>query len=237
MALPFRRETFDYIKNVLGITGEPDPDAMLAGMLTQHANSGQSYANFEPTGEDFGWRYDAETTLPRMLVNSNAVALSASQSLQLVYFRAARTELVTNVITATGGTAAGATPTLCRVGIYSVNDSTGDLGALLASTPNDTTLWAGTATNYTKALSVQWQKTAGIRYAVGLLCVTGAALPSFVGASAGSNSGNFRAEMAALGGPRLTASVASQADLPASLTNAQVIAAGAQSGAIYVRFS
>ena len=65
------------------------------------------------------------------------------------------------------------------MGVYSVAGN-GDL-TLVASTPNDTSLFAATFTAYPKALSASLQKTAGARYAAALLVVSGATMPTFHG--------------------------------------------------------
>lgn len=143
---------------------------------------------------------------------ASVAATLSSGILRLRYFTARKTESVTKVRTYTGNTAAAATPappTLCRVGIYSVNTGTGAL-TLVASIANDTTLWAATQTAYESTLSATWSKVAGTRYAAGLLCVTGATAPTVAAGSISSNPIVGRS-------PRLAGSVGSQTDLPASL--------------------
>jgi hypothetical protein len=156
-----------------------------------------------------------QETYSRLLVN-NASNGPTSQSLRLTYFTARKTETATQVRVVTGGTAAAATPTLVRFGIYSVAVN-GDV-ALIASTANDTTLLAAAATAYTKALQASVPLAAGTRYAFAILVVSAAAkptLPCLVTGLAGTES--------ALS-PRLAASVAGQADLPASVVNASLAA-------------
>lgn len=140
-------------------------------------------------------------------------AASASGTVVLSYFTAKRTETITQVRMRTGATPAAATPTLCRIGIWSV-DTNGNLVALLASTPNDTALFAAATTTYTKTLSAPWAKVAGTRYAIGYLVVSAAACPSIVGGTqaAGGAAGQAAAGVA----PRISALVPAQADLPAS---------------------
>lgn len=84
------------------------------------------------------------------------------------YFTARRTEPIAKIRTGVYGTA-GATLTRARVGIWSV----GAAGLLtpVASSTNDTAMWTGTFQSYPKALSATWNKTAGTRYAFGLLAV------------------------------------------------------------------
>lgn len=143
---------------------------------------------------------------------SNAGCATSNQVLRLVFFEAQRTETINNLTVLTGSTAAGATPTLVRLGVWSVNGSD-DLTALLASTANDTSLLAGTNTTYTKALSSSWSKVAGTRYALGLLVVTGATAPQMTGQSVAAT-GLFTGGVAGL--PRVTAALTGQTDLPST---------------------
>ncbi|CAN7307745.1 hypothetical protein LJR296_001457 [Cupriavidus necator] len=160
-----------------------------------------------------------EETLPRLHIINTALSLP-SGTMRLAYFTARKTEQIANVRIPCGNTAAGATPTLIRVGIYSVA-ANGDL-TLIAATTSDTTLMAVANTVYTKALSASFVKRGGQRYAVGLLVVTGAATPTTIGTS---GAGNITSEYGK--SPKLCGSVASQTDLPASLTAASVAEATA----------
>lgn len=153
---------------------------------------------------------EGEWVPPRGEIQGATVA-GSSQSMYLCYFTADKTEVISNISIMTAGTAAGATPTLCRLGVFSVA-ANGDL-TLVASTPNDTTLFANTYTTYTKALSASFTKIQGQRYAVGLLIVSGAAMPTFIGASAVN--ANVVGTMLN-GAPALTARQGSLTDLPAS---------------------
>lgn len=160
-----------------------------------------------------------DETIPRLVIGNTALSLT-SQTMRLSYFTARKTETATKVRLPCGTTAAGATPTLIRVGIYSVaNDGT---LALIASTPNDTTLLAAANTVYTKSLSASFVKKAGVRYAVGVLVVSAATMPTLIGNTGG---GNITSEFAAA--PQLAGSVASQTDLPASVAPGSVSAATA----------
>lgn len=156
-----------------------------------------------------------EETCARHLAQSSAVATS-NQGLRLTYFTARKTETTANVRMDTGGTAAAATPTLCRFGLYSVDSGGG--GTLVASTANDTTLFAAGNTGYTRAWSTPYSKVAGQRYALAVLVVTGAATPTFWGIGS--------AGLAADAGlaPRLGGLLTGQADLPSSFTDASLTA-------------
>jgi hypothetical protein len=152
-----------------------------------------------------------QETMDRLNVVASNGAF-ASQSLRLTYFTARKTESLSQIRVWTGGTAAGATPTLIRFGLYSVATN-GDI-TLVASTPNDTTLLATINTAYTKAFSAAYTVATGLRYAVGILVVSAAAMPSFMTASIFTN---FAAELAQA--PRRTATISAQADLPASVAS------------------
>jgi hypothetical protein len=153
-----------------------------------------------------------EATMRRSEISSAASNMS-TQSLRLTYFTARKTETITEVRTITGGTAAvGAT--LCQVGIYEEDPSTGDL-TLVASIANDTGLWVAGSTDYTSSLSASFTKTRGKRYAVGILIVGASTTPTMMGRISANAAENART-------PRLTGVVGSQTDLPASVSAASI---------------
>lgn len=170
-----------------------------------------------------------ETSMPRATgLSSNAVAaLAVSQHLHLTYFRARKTESIASVAVLSGGTAAAGS-TLVRIGIYEIDAS--DNGALVASTPNDVLLLAAANTEYIKALSASFSKVVGRQYAIGMLVVTAATLPTFHGTSA-TTTGVAALEYYRL--PRVAAAHNTlQADLPATFTSG---ALGASSKQIFYR--
>jgi hypothetical protein len=150
---------------------------------------------------------------------STALTLT-TQVLRLTYFSARKTETTTQVRVMTGTVAAGATPTLCRIGLYAVDDSGN--ATLVASTSNDTTLFAATATVYTRNWSTPYAMVDGQRYALAWLVVTAATAPSVAGVSF-AGTAQIRAEMAM--SPRINGAIASQSDLPSTFTAAAVSAA------------
>lgn len=154
-------------------------------------------------------------TTSRQNCGLNNVPTMTSGVLRLAYFTSAMAVTVAKCVTSTGGTAAGATPTLCRVGLYTVA-SNGDL-TLVASMANDTSMWAGSNTEYEKSLSASYTVAAGQRYAAAALCVTATTPPNLFGAvpSHGSSSVFARA-------PRLCGFLNSQTDLPASISSGSV---------------
>jgi hypothetical protein len=153
-------------------------------------------------------------TMRRADVFSNNVVLGTSGTLRLTYFTPAKPLAATQVRVATGGTAAAATPTLCRIGLYSVA-ANGDL-TLVGSTANDTTLFAATTTAYTRSLTATANLAAGTRYAMGIVVVSGVTLPSFAGQI--PSLPNTETALA----PALSASVTGQPDLPSSLAVASI---------------
>lgn len=162
----------------------------------------------KPAAPEFGDAITTgEETYDRDKINSTAVA-TGSGSLRLTYFTAKNDEALTSVDMWTGGTAAGATPTLIRVGLWTAN-AAGQLLALVASTANDTSLLAATNTQYTKAWSA-YTKIRGTRYACGLLVVTGATAPTMTGATFGGQSSILGLS------PMLCGTLGGQSDLPSS---------------------
>lgn len=148
---------------------------------------------------------------------------ATSGTLVLTYFTADKTETISTLTAYTGTTAAAATPTICRYGVYSVA-ANGDL-TLAASTPNDTTLWSVTQTAYPKALSSSWSKVAGNRYALAVLQVTSATAALFIGVQLSAT-----APLNTIGriAPAILGRVTSQTDLPSSVANGSIV--GYQAG-------
>lgn len=136
---------------------------------------------------------------------------SPSGRLSLTFYTARTTVSRTGIQVVSGTTAAGATPTLIRFGLYEVSTD-GLTATLVASTPNDTTLLAAANANYTKAFTTPYTVTAGKRYGLGFLCSTSATAPNLPGGGpqAGSN--------AALWAPIKAGWIGSQSDLPATVT-------------------
>lgn len=161
-----------------------------------------------------------EETLPRPQASASSVA-AATGVLALSFFTARKSETTTAVRIKTGGTAAAATPTLVRLGLYIVDGA--GAGTLVASTANDTTLFAGTFTNYSRNWSVAYAKVAGQRYALGVLTVSGAATATFLGVQINADPNVV---------PRLIGSWISQTDLPSSFADASLTATTA-AGIVY----
>jgi len=157
-----------------------------------------------------------EDIFSRERADSNSVGTN-SQAVRLTYFTARKSQTSTQVRMLTGGTAAAATPTLCRIGLYTA-DELGD-GTLVASTLNDTSLFAAANTAYTRDWITPYLMVVGQRYALAFLVVTTLTTPTFIGAT-GATSVDSEHAMA----PRLTGRLNSQMDLPASfVTTAFVV--------------
>ena len=147
----------------------------------------------------------------RLMAMGGTAGPPASGTLYLAYFTASRTETINTLTSYVGNTAAGATPTLCRMGIYSIA-SNGD-GTLVASIANDTTLWSAALTAPARALTASFSKVQGTRYAIATLIVTAAAVPSFFGPPL-QGAGYIDALLGEA--PRRCGQIAAQTDLPAS---------------------
>jgi hypothetical protein len=164
-----------------------------------------------------------EENVPRALVDNYITQPSQSGMFHATVFTAIRTETIVSLSFA-AGLAAGPTPSLIRFGVYEWNDTT-DAGTLIHATDNDTTLLSTNYALYTKALSTPWPKVRGTRYAIGVIVVTTAALPQFVGVNAPSHgylgSLNCRA-------PRRLTQTQGLTDLPATLAGAGSVGGGNQ---------
>jgi hypothetical protein len=156
-----------------------------------------------------------EETIPRNYALSGSVTVSTG-TLRLTFFTARKSETTTQVRVMTGGTAAAATPTLCRLGLYQID---GTAATLVASTANDTTLFAATNTAYTRSWSTPFSKIAGQRYAFGVLVVSGAATPAFFGQVVSSGP-------EALMSPALAGFLSAQADLTAAFSTGSLTSTG-----------
>lgn len=161
-----------------------------------------------------------QETLPRHIVAGTNVATPPSGRILLAYFTARKTETIAQ-LSATTVTAAGITPTLCKMGCYSVA-ANGDL-TLVGATANDITLFAAASTSYARATTASFGVTLGQRYAFGVVVVSAAAMPNFNGINQINSTEAARA-------PRLAAALSGQADLPASITDASL---SALNGMIY----
>lgn len=176
---------------------------------------------------DFAQRFGANRFLESGesvfdLTNSGSGVASVTQQLTLIGFRAIKTETITRLQFYTGGTAAGATPTLVRAGVYVRQP--GNTWGLSNSFATDTALFAATNTTYTKTLTTTFNKQAGQDYAIGLLIVSAAAFPVLVAPPTFSGATTGFATDALLAQPLTFAKVITQADLPTLIPAASVVA-------------
>lgn len=165
-----------------------------------------------------------EAVFPRQLAVSGAVGQGSSGALRLAYFTARKTEPITQVRLYSGATPMGATPTLVRAGVWTVDTDGVALTALVASIANDTALFGTASTRYTRSLQATWNKVAGTRYALGIIVVTAAAIGNYAGISGALPVTEFGL------GPRISGFVNGQADLPAT------VAAGSVNDTVNVPF-
>lgn len=151
-----------------------------------------------------------QETIPRVCVNSGGIT-TASQRLICTMFTARKTETVSQITAYSGPTAAGATPTLVKLGLFTVAANGVDV-TLIGVTASDTSLFASANTAYTRsfASAATASIVAGQRYAIGILVVTGAALPTYPGLTP-SSIGNTIAFEA----PVMCGLLGSQSDMPA----------------------
>jgi len=174
--------------------------------------------------DDQQWAEDnvVETMLRHEAVAAD-VALGASGRTSYTHFRANRNITARTIEVTTGGTAAGATPTLVKVGLCSVA-ANGDL-TLLGQSVNNVALFAAANTTYRIGLAASVPLTRGTVYALVVIVVSGATLPTFVGMTVNP------AIDAGLATPVMTTRHDSQTDTVSSLTRASVISAAVWSGA------
>lgn len=162
-----------------------------------------------------------ESSLPRIGVGTSANLVSGTMILS--YWTAIKTETCTKIAAQTQSTAAGATPTYCALGVYSVA-ANGDL-TLQAQCANDTTLFATSFTYYLRNLISSFSKVKGQRYAFAGLVVSAAAMPNLAGLN-----GTVVHANTASATPRIGGVLAGQSSLPVSISSASV---GNSSSAYY----
>lgn len=156
----------------------------------------------------------------------------ATQDMYAGVFVAEKTMTITNMTTFSRA-AAGATPTLCRYGIYTLNAG-GTTATLAASIASDTAIWAGSNSAYTKALQTSFSVTRGTTYVATVLCVTAASAPSVHARGSTSFPQGIVYDTIFGTGLRVGGKIASQADLPASFaTNTISDSAGSPMPLIY----
>lgn len=169
-----------------------------------------------------------ETTLDRGRdENTTAAVALVSQQVRFTYFEAKVTEAITQLRLLSGNVAATGV-TLIRVGLYSVDPTTGLL-TLVSAIANDATLYAAAMTAYTKTLTSTFNKVAGVRYAFAQLVVA-TGVPTVTGRS--TIAGGVLTEAAQA--PRMGAVLSGKTDLPATATDASLTASASLQYAVLV---
>jgi len=157
-----------------------------------------------------------ESCMPRGLATSTTLT-QTSGTMRVSVFVATKTETSTQGKILTGGTAAAATPTLCRFGVYEI--ATDGAGTLVAACANDTALHSSPTWGYSRNWVAPFTKTAGKTYGFASLVVSGSAMPQIVGSGVPSPT-------EAISDVPLCFSIGGQADLPLSFTAASRAASG-----------
>lgn len=165
--------------------------------------------------KSMGFTGNGIAPLSRIQAQSSGI-VTASGRIALTYFTSPQSRTVTQVRMGSGGTAAGATPTLVRMGLYAVDEATGDM-ELVASTANDPSVFSSGNTWYTKDLEDSYRIVKGQRYASAVIVVTNAATPTYIGAVI-TNSVEDAEE------PRITGARTGQTDLLATIDGEDVSA-------------
>lgn len=190
-------------------TSTPITAAALEDLETRLA----AYAELSVSGASDKLAGGAET-IARKNVFTQGVQLGSGQ-VRIAYFTAPSAATPAKFISASGTTAAGATPTLCRMGLYTI-DGSGNL-TLVARTASDTSLWANTAAEYERAFDTasgfpsSYALSPGTRYACGLICVTSFTAPTCMGVSTLPSATTSR-------NPAISKVLGSQTDLPLSIS-------------------
>jgi len=177
-------------------------------------------------------------TIPRPWADAfGAVHMAGSGFIMLSYFTAYRTETANFVACQTGSAGAGATPTLCKMGLYLVNNQfspTNNL-TLLSATANDTALFANPYAGYKRQLLTPVAMTAGTRYAFGILVVSAFGMPA-IACQQGALNDTYGSGKNAVGVPPYVQQSTVQADM-VSLSAAQITPQGSNWGKAWAYFS
>jgi len=208
--------------------GQTGPQALVAGTITTvrlmyYSGAWYEVSRSNRVNQMFADRVPlpAQEMFSRRFASANASM--PTQNCRVTFFTPYLTQVVNSLRSFTSGTAAGATPTTCKMGLYSVDPSTGDL-TRIGITANNTGLWAAANTAYTQALTSPVTVYAGHRYAFAALIDTAAATPTLVAETLQQSVANTN--------NRLCGTVSGlQTDIPASiLSTGFVVAASALYG-------
>jgi hypothetical protein len=149
-----------------------------------------------------------EGTLDRSASLTPSVAM-VTQVAYFTFFTAKKTATINTLTTFVATPSSGTAPTLCRLGVYSV-DSSGNFSTIVA-TANNTNLWNTSQVAAPQGLNAAWSKVAGNRYAIMALCVSAGTLPTLIQANASTD-----AVTATILGraPRVCGQMTGQTDVP-----------------------
>lgn len=155
-----------------------DADTTPTSGSTSPVQSGGVYAALNPVDRVTQNNTSLEVGAPAEVCTAN-IALS-NQRLWLIRFSPRRRMTVNAASFCSDSTAAGATPSLVRFGLYAISE---DLQAWpLSRTTNDTTIFSATMTKYTRSFADGWAGSVtlipGRVYAVGVVINTAAVLPT-----------------------------------------------------------
>lgn len=154
--------------------------------------------------------FEGQPAFDRMYATS-LTGVFPSGTQQFTFFTASQTRRIQSIATDIG-TAAVATPTLCRLGLYEVTLTQGV--NLLAATANDPNLFSVGSSSPRRDLNVPVVIERGRRYAAALLLVSAAAGPTILRAISGGQT--------SLRLPRTTGNITGVTDLVQSAANADI---------------
>ena len=190
--------------NAITIAGKP---VALGSSITKAEIVGIAGTDYADPAIDTVFRHAVdvgEATVLRELADANISAGSGIR--RYAFFKARKTETITKVRTICT-VAAVSTPnpsTLCRIGVWQVDPSTGDLinGAVTANT---TSLWTATGA-YTTDLTTSFSKVRGMWVCAAIIQIGASTAPQIMG-----HNGVGASEMGVA--PRLAAAAGGQTDL------------------------
>ena len=161
-----------------------------------------------------------QETFPRALASTVGTVIS-TQNVHLTYFTAYADGTITALAAYTGSTGwSGATPTTIKMGLYSVNVTTGEL-TRIGITASDTTLFATNTTRYPKALLSSVAVTKGTRYAFAVLVDSSGTLPMIA-----MNAPSLAASYGHAPKARLHARLTAQTDIPTTIADSALSPTG-----------
>lgn len=156
--------------------------------------------------------------MPTRLVASAAVSLGGTGVATFTFFRVARTENVNTLTFYTGSTPAADDPTVVQYGLYSEDPTTYGITRLAQST-NDaptTMLTGASGTPFAKTLDATVGLVAGSRYAVGLLVVSAATMPTTHGIALSAGA------LVTPEHPRMASQIGGMTSMPASVADGAI---------------